>query len=185
MNGKNAVGLSMTATTIFTRASQWLRMMKTKLLVVFLWSFTGASLIVKSYWLLYIQNPVLIEHVMVFTHVGKWVPRLFWTDYIIIIIASLVAGAVLVDLKDVLFSWIASIFLILISSTLYMFLFVWFSLGAGAHFASLGVANIMVSWVLFYVMVNVFWMYFPVVLFFSLLISLIGSFLRSRFSPSM
>jgi len=172
------------AMTIFTGALQRLRIMKTKLLVVFVWSFTVASLIVKSYWLLYIQNPELMEHGMIYTRVSKWIPRLSWIDYIIIIFASLVAGAVLVDLKDILFSWIASIFLILISSTLYMFLFVWFSLGAGAYFASLGVANTMVSWVLFYTMINVFWMYFPLVLFFSLLIGFVGSFLRSTFSPS-
>lgn len=159
-------------------------MRKITLLVAFLWTLTVASIIVKSYWLMYIENPVLIETGMIYTTVDKWVPRLSIWDHTIIVIASLVAGAVLMDIKDILCSWLASTVLSFVSSTFYMFLFVWFLLGARDYFASLGVAHTMVSWVFFYVMFNVFKMFFPLLLLLTLLIGFVGAFLRSTFSPS-
>jgi len=167
----------------FRRISNWVNVRKTKSLVVFFWTLAIASAIVLSYWLVYLQNPILIKYIMIFTEIEQWIPRLSTIGYIIIFITSMIAGAVLADFEDILYAWLAVNFLSLISSILYMFFFVWFSLGAGAYFHALGIAESMFEWVMFYVGVNIFWMYFPIILLFSFGGGFLGAILRSILSP--
>lgn len=161
------------------RMWQWLKDRKWKLLVVLGWGAAFAAITIKSYWLVYLQNPVLIKHQMVITRVRDWVPSLITMDYLVMIVVSTLAGALLIDLGDVLYGWLTSISLSFILSVTWAFLYVWYSLGVGMFFSNLGVADVMLPWVAEYVILNVFRMWFPFVPLMSLITGFCGAVLRS------
>lgn len=170
----------------FRKTLNIIKTKKTTLSVFFIWSLTIAFVVIKSYWLLYVQNPVLIEkRIWAFSPLGYsvWLPRLFIEDYIIIIIVSFAAGVFLEDLSDIFYSWFASNILSFVCSTLYIFFYVWIFVGVGDYFSSLGIANELIPWVFLYVMINILWMYLPLVICFTLLASFVGALLGSRFFP--
>jgi len=164
----------------FRKMWEWIKRKKVKLLIVFGWSVAFAIVTLKSYWLVYIQNPFLVQYGWVFTHMREWSPALVTIDYLVMIVVSLLAGALLMEFEDVFYSWIASLFLSFILSATLAFLLVWFSLGVGMTLASAGLADLtMVTRVLEFVILNVFRMWFPLVPIISMLTALCGAFLRA------
>jgi len=162
---------------------QWIRDKRSALLVVFGWSVAFAVITLKSYWLVYVENPVLFEQsIMFFTDVAHWIPRLVMIDYVIMIIVSVLAGALLMELDDVLYGWIASIFLSFFLSVILILLFVWYPLGAGNIFSQAGTADRAVIPLAELMMVNVFRMWFPLVPVISLITVFCGALVRSYIS---
>lgn len=159
----------------------WIKGSRVQLLTVFGWTVTLLTMTVKSYWLLYIENPELVKYRLIITGVARWVPRLQAFDYIVFIAASVLAGAMLMEFRNVLVGWSASIFLSFIFSVICMFFYVWFSLGVGLTFAEAGIEDIMSSWVLLWVGLNVFRMWFPFVPVLTLITAFFGVLFRDLF----
>lgn len=165
------------------RMGRWVQMRK-RWKIVALWSICVALIIIKSYLLPYLREPRLLETRMVTTIVSQWLPRLDAVDYLLIFAIGLLSGAILVDLQQVLYGWIAMTFLSLFIPVIFSAFFIWFALGAGEIFSSafgweLAIEN--VSYIAFLI---IFKMVFPVVPIFSLPAAFVGAFLRGFIQPS-
>jgi len=157
---------------------EWIKGKKVTLLIVLGWSVAFAIITFKSYWLLYMEKPVLAQQSIIFTNiVPEWVPRLDTIDYLVMMTTSLLAGALLTEFEDIFYGWVSSLFLSFILSATLAFLFVWFSLGAGVILSGLGLDALIR--VLELVMLNVFRMWFPIVPILSLITAFGGAFLSS------
>lgn len=123
--------------------------------------------------------------VLIYTEYEKYIPRIVPLGYVIIIAASLIAGAFLVDFRKVIAYLIASLILSFLIAVLGSFIFVWFVLGVGQNPITLALANgAFVYYVVDYVMLNVLRMSFPLVPIACFLTSIVGAVLRVMFQPS-
>jgi hypothetical protein len=150
-------------------------------LIVLAWSAVIAFVTIKSYWFVYVYNPELIEYRMIRTLLSKWIPRFFIEDYLIIIAASIIVGALLMDFSQIILGWMASIIVSFIFSVFYMFLFVWVCLGVGSHLSQQGLAHLWMVMVFDPVTLNVLAMWFPFTMLLPLLAGLAGPLLREAY----
>lgn len=166
------------------RMGRWIKTRKMAILVVLGWSVSVASVTIKSYLFVYIQEPRLFEEGMIYTTMLDWIPRLNGVDYLLIFAIGLISGALLADLERVFYGWIASAFLSFFIPVIFSSFFIWFSLGAGGIFSFVlgwALAIEVVSYLAFLI---VFRMIFPIVPIFSLLAVFVGAFLRGMIQPS-
>jgi len=168
------------------RMVEWLKRRKVEILITFGWGVAVASVIIAYYWLLYIEHPEMTQggSVIVISGVPKWTPRILPLGYVIILITSLIVGALLVDLGKVLFSWIVSFFLSFLIAVFWGFVFVWFVLGVGQSDYVLALGSNASGWIFQIVLLIVFKMIFPIVPVASLLTSFVGAIIRAVIQPS-
>jgi len=151
---------------------------KTALLTVALWTLTLSLVIIKSYWLAYLEtNPLGINRLSYYqipyaSYEGPS-PRVL--DLLIIAVASLVVGLVLSDVKEVVYGYIASVSLSLVVGVAFVSFYIWVVLDLGAL---LSLAPYEWEWVLFMAFWNVFRIMFPWLVAVSLLGVVAGSFLK-------
>ena len=93
------------------------------------WSFAIALVMIVAYWLVYVQNPLLVSQRIAASDV--YAPELNVWDCAMILIVSAVAGAIIVDLEDIIYDFIAAMILSFAIALLYASFFIWFVLGMG------------------------------------------------------
>jgi len=164
--------------------AEWIKRRKVVILISFGWSVAIASVIIASYWLLYIEHPWMTLLGFIYTEALELIPRIHPLGYIIILGASLMAGAFLVDFGKVVLCWIASLLLSFLIAVFGAFLFVWFGLGVWQNPIISGIGSATMVKIFEYVSLNVFRMVFPLVPFACLLTSFVGVMIRSIIQPS-
>jgi hypothetical protein len=162
---------------------KWLGARKKKIAVTLTWSVAIAGIVIKSYWLVYATNPVLVEHGIGWTQVDQWIPRLDTLDCLLIFLLGIIAGAILVDLETVLYSLIATTILSFLVPIAYSSLFIWYILRWGEAISVLG-GLLLLQNVIYVAIISIFRMVFPIVVILSLLGVLLGAFGRGFIDPS-
>jgi hypothetical protein len=162
----------------------WLREKRKAITITLMWSLAVAVVVIKSYWLAYVENPVLFENRIVWTSTINWMPRLTILDLILILIISLIAGALLIDLETIIYSLVANYALSFAFAVAYSTLFIWFTLGYGETFADAGGFLEMGPVVIYVAVRNIFRLIFPLAQIFCLLGAIIGAFIRGYLQPS-
>jgi len=167
------------------KMSEWLKKRKVAIMTTFGWSVAIALVIIVHYMLVYMEHPeVSGETVVIYTAVEKWSPRILPLGYLIILGASLMAGALLVDFGNVLFGWITSFFLSSFIALVGAFIFVWFVLGVGQSPVLSAFGGLAIEVVLQLVFMNVFRMVFPIIPIACLLTSFVGALIRAQIHPT-
>ncbi|MEM3588133.1 MAG: hypothetical protein QXO71_12540 [Candidatus Jordarchaeaceae archaeon] len=159
----------------------WITARKTDVLIVILWSFLIALVIVKAYWFTYLEKPVLMEYKIFYSPTySDWAPRLELIDYILIIFINVAAGFVVIDTEKIVIWWIISNLLAFAFSISWAFLFMWCTLGAGEIFSVVDVLK-GASYIIHFAILNVFRMIFPMALLYSFIACLAGTVIGERF----
>ncbi len=159
------------------------------IIIVVAWSLSVALLMIKSYWLVFANNPRLfavasVNFDYIYTEIIEWMPRLNGVDFLLIFIFALIAGALLVDFKAILLGLIAHAVLVLTFSTAYATAYIWYVLGWGEIFSydeGFMKWGQVVVWEAFR---NMFRMAFVVLFMLAFLGVFLGAFARIRFQPS-
>lgn len=162
----------------------WLKEHKKPIAITMVWSLAIALVVIKSYWLVYAQNSTLIDNRIAWTQISNWVPRITILDLIIILVISIVAGAILPDIEIVVYSVLANFMLVFALAVLYSTCFIWFILGYGEFFAASGGFLEWGSWVAYVAFKNIFRLTFPLVHIFCFIGAIIGAFVRGYIEPS-
>lgn len=161
----------------------WMKEKKRPIIVTLLWSLGVALVIIKSYWIVYAENPILFEHKIAWTTIYNWMPRLTILDLIIILVISIIAGALLIDLVTIIYGLLAHFALSISFAVMYSAFFIWFSLGYGDFFAPIG-GVVDWGWFVTYIAFrNIFRLIFPMAQAFALIGALAGAFIRGYFQP--
>jgi hypothetical protein len=139
---------------------------------------------IKSFWLLYVENPFLVSQGIAASAV--YVPTLGMWDFVLLLFVSIIAGAIIVDIEIVVYSFIACVILSFAFALTYASLFVWFILGVGESLSLItpGISFLdVVQSTIQAGMMDVFKMILITSLI-CLLGVLLGAFLRSYLQPS-
>ena len=161
-----------------------LKARKKEISVTLLWSGLIALLPIKSYWLVYVNNPVLMKASVAWTHVDQWIPKLGLWDFAVIFLISLIVGMVLMDLEVILYSIIAVNILSFIFAVAYSSYFIWYILRAGEAYSIWGGWWTWGQYVVYIAIKNIFRMTFPFVALFSFIGAFFGAFGRAMLEPS-
>ena len=100
-------------------AVDWMRKKALDLLVI-----TGLALVIALLTVKTVYKPCPYEPAPYW-----WSPSFSLTDYMILFVASVVAGIFLVELETIVLGWVGTIFLSFLVSILYTSLYSWFVLG--------------------------------------------------------
>ena len=164
------------------RVSRWLRSKRNVIIIVCLWTAVISSVTILEYYNLYETDPLLRQpgYVVAFSPTESLdFPRLYTLDYVVILVASLLAGYMIADIEDTLYGFLASGILSTLISVAYSTLFLWYVLGLDRTYDFSFITTII--WA---ASLNVFRMLFPIALLTVFLGSLFGSFFRGYFQPS-
>jgi hypothetical protein len=142
--------------------------------------------LIKSYWLVYMQNPFLVSQGIAVSTDPRYVPTLGIWDFVLLLLMSVIAGAIIVDMEIIVYSFVANVILSFAFALTYASLFVWFILGAGESLSLItpGINFLdVVESTIQAAMTNIFKMMLiaPLV---CLLGVFVGAFLRSYLQPS-
>lgn len=142
-------------------------------LVVTLWTVIIALVIIEVFWLKYETTARLKTYDIIYTRYDA--PALQVWDVLVLVVASLMISLLAYNPVDLVYGYLASIFLSFCIGVLYVFLYIWFVQGHGANFS----ANPF-DWEVpfYYAMLNVFRMMFPTVVATCLIGAAIGVFVR-------
>ncbi len=163
---------------------RWLKARKKKIVVTLTWSATVALVMIKSHWLAYANNPVLVEYGIAWTEVDQWCPRLTMLDFLLILVFSLVVGAIILDLETIVYSFIATAFLSFTFAITYACLFIWYILRWGEALSLVGGWWEWGWFVVYAAMKPMFRMFFPLVVLLCLIGAFLGAFIRGFLQPS-
>ena len=108
----------------------WIRTRKKDVATTVAWAAAIALVVIIPYWLFYNAHP----GVPISNYLDQY-PQLYFWDWVLIFLVSIVAGAIMADLGTVVYSFLASLILSLIFEVLYGSFFVWFSLGYSRFFS--------------------------------------------------
>lgn len=150
---------------------------KFTLIVMVLWTLTLSLVIIKIYWLAYLEtNPLGINPLSYhrIPYVTYFSPRVL--DLLILLGASLIVGLVLSDVKEMLYSYAASISLSFAVGVAFGSYYIWVVLDLGPLFS---LAPYDWEWALYIAFLNVFRIVFPWIIAFCLLGVITGAFLRT------
>jgi hypothetical protein len=115
------------------RLGDWIRGKRNVIVIVCLWTAVLSSVIIWEYYTVYANNPILsysnFKIAFAPTYESEWTPKLYALDYLIILIASVLAGYAIADIEDTLFGLIASGILSTLIGVAYSTLFIWYVLG--------------------------------------------------------
>jgi len=164
--------------------ARWLRERKRTFAVVLGWSFFIAVLIIREYWLSYINQPILFEMPKYWFDYSDWVARLNIWDFLLIFASSIIAGALLMDIETILFSSVASALLSFLFSVVFVTYWIWVVLGWGETWGLIGGFMRGGQFVMWDAARIVFRMTFPIVQLIAFTGVFLGAFVRGYFQPS-
>jgi hypothetical protein len=164
------------------RLGRWLKDKRYVALIVCLWTAVLSSVTVWEYYSLYEKYPFLkTGYVVAFAPTySEYSPRLYTLDYIVVLVASVLAGFAMADIEYTLWGFLASGILSTLISVAYSTFFIWYVLGYGPTLGSGFTTTII--WA---ALLNVFRMTFPLALLITFLGSICGSFFRDLIQPSV
>ena len=153
----------------------FLRKRRRDIAIVTLWTVILVLLMIKTHQSFYWASERFQRGIPYLQHVG---PRFDGFDITIIIIVGFFAGFFLIDVKNVVYGYFTSMLSATITSTLYVFIYIWTVLGWGAFWAG---AQIDFGWEysLFQAFLNVTRFMFPIGIGFSLVAVISGSLIRN------
>jgi hypothetical protein len=163
------------------RFGRWLKDKRHVIAIVCLWAAVLSSVTVWEYYSLYEKYPFLkTGYIVAFAPTySEYSPKLYTLDYVVVLVASVLAGFVIADIEYTLWGFLASGILSTLISVAYSTFFIWYVLGFGP---TLGFGFITtIIWAAF---LNVFRMTFPLALLITFLGSICGSFFRYLIQPS-
>jgi hypothetical protein len=100
------------------------------------WSAAVAFVMIRPYWLVYVNNPWLFDsRVLNLTQYSGGAPLLGVWDLALVFLFSTIAGAVILNLETIIYSVITSVVLSFIFAVTWASLFIWFNLGMGESLA--------------------------------------------------
>ncbi len=161
---------------------KWIKVRKKPIIIVLVWSVAVALVIIKSYWLVYLKYPVLVEQGIAWTGIGQWVPRLDVYDLLLIFLFSTIAGAMILDIETTVYGFIATAILSFVIAGAYSFLFIWFILEYSNLLPYLGWAVIERATTA--AILNISRMTVPFVAIICLMGAMLGAFARGYFQPT-
>lgn len=136
------------------------RCIRKKDLIAFLLLTAALSLIViKIFWLTYTEVYRLLHYREIFALYQAPAPQ--WIDILLLLIASFLIASLFSTAKTLVYGFILSFFFSFLVAVVYVFLFIWYTLGWGEIF-SLGPYDWEVP--LFFSILNVFRIMFPIVI---------------------
>jgi len=167
---------------------KWLKARGKKIAVVLFWSLSVALVVIKSYWLVYITNWLYIgpnpyrSGIIWVDIFSSWAPALGTLDFVLILVISLIAGAILLDIETILYSFVVQSFLFFAFTVIWASFFIWYALEFGQYQGAVD------FWTAIQVMAynaikNVFRMAFPLTFLLCFLGASLGAFARARFRP--
>ncbi len=167
---------------------KWLKVRRKKIAIMLSWSLGVALITIKSYWLVYINNwlyigPNSYRSGIVWVDIfSTWAPALSTLDLALMLIISLIAGAILLDIEAVLYSFVAQSFLSFMFAVIWASFFIWYVLqfGQGQGAVDFWTA---IQVMLYYAIKNVFRMAFPLTFLLCFLGAFLGAFARALFRP--
>ena len=146
---------------------------KKSLLLVMGLTALVALILIKIFWVGYLEVPRLTNYNIIYTRYEAPAPQL--VDVLILVVASLVFPFFISTVKDLVYGFIASLFLSFSIGVAYVFWYIWYFQGWGALFST-GPYDWEVP--LFFAILNVFRIMFPTVLATCLIGVVIGFFVR-------
>lgn len=161
---------------------KWMKVRKKPIIIVLVWSVAVALVIIKSYWLVYLRYPVLVEQGIAWTRIDQWVPRLDIYDLFLIFLFSIIAGAMILDIETAVYGFIATTILSFVIAGAHSFLFIWFYLEYSNLLPYLGLAVIERATTA--AILNISRMTIPFVAVLCLMGVMLGAFARGYFQPS-
>jgi len=162
---------------------QRLKARKKEMIIVMLWSVAVALVVIKSYWLTYVDNPILFDNHTIWTDHEVWIPRLSVMDFLSILVISAIAGAILLDLNIVIYSVVITVVLSAVFAITYSSFFIWYTLGGADFFIPLA-GWWSWSYAVHYALINIFRMIFPYAIATCSIGALFGAFSRGILQPS-
>ena len=164
------------------RLGNWVREKKYVILIVCLWTALLSFVIVWEYYDLYASTPILMDpsYRVAFAPTNSmYIPRLNNLDYLVILVASVLAGYAIADIEETLFGFLVSGILSTLIGVAYSTLFILYVLGSSPVLSYSVFTNVL--WVAF---LNIFRMVFPIALMIVFMGSIFGSLFRGVFQPS-
>lgn len=146
---------------------------KKVLLIVMGWTALVAFIVIEIFWLKYLEIPRLTLHKIIFTRYEAPAPQL--VDVLILFVASLVVPFFMSTVSDLVYGFIASLFLSFSISVAYVFLYIWYIQDWGVLFST-GPFDWEIP--LYFAILNVFRIMFPTVLATCLVGAVIGSVVK-------
>jgi hypothetical protein len=142
-------------------------------LTVISWSAVIAFIVVKIFWLKYMEIPRLTLYHVIYTFYEAPAPQLL--DIVLLGIASFLVTFLVSNVKTLIYGFVAAFFSAFVVAVVYVFLYIWYFQGWGVYF-SLGSYDWEVP--LFFAVLNVFRIMFPSLVATCLVGALIGFFVR-------
>jgi hypothetical protein len=164
------------------RLGKWFRTKRNVVLIVCLWTAVLSFVVIWEYYSSYANNPFITYETYKVAYEptdSEWIPKLYTVDYVVILVASLLAGFVIADVEDTLFGFIASAILSALISVAYSTFFIWYALGFGLVLDSSDIPTIIWAAIM-----NIFRMVFPLAILTVFLGGVFGSFFRGFIQPS-
>ena len=163
----------------------WVKENKKPIIITVGWSLVVAIILIKAYWSIYLANPRLFESGVFWTQISDWTPHVDLLDMIMIFIASIVAGALLLEIETIVYGVIANFILSLVFAVIWATFFIWYALGIGLipDFVAWGLPD-QVSFIVYIASRNVFRMAFPFVYVLAFMGVFVGAFGRALIQPS-
>jgi len=150
------------------------KLKKKEIIVVLVWTLLLTMVMIKAHYLLYLRNPRFFYFDIAYSRYQP--PSLEIVDMLLLLVMSVVVGALLYDVKSLLFSYIASIGIAFIVAVTYVTLFIWFILDYGKN---LSVIPFGWEWAIYMGFLNMLWVVFPYVMGISVIGIMIGYVLRT------
>jgi len=163
---------------------KWLGTKKRVVAVIMGWSLVVAVIIIAEYWLSFVRNPILFTLPYYWFESPGWVAHLNVWDFILIFLASAVAGALLLDIETILFSAISNAILSFLFPVIYVTYFIWVVLGWGRLWDVIGGFAWGGQFVMWDAIRIVFRMTFPIVQLLAFFGVFLGAFIRVYIQPS-
>lgn len=146
--------------------------------VVLGWSIAIALILIKAHQLFVLDNPQLAVYKRAYVHyLGA-----SFTDFdrLLLVAISFLVGMFLVEIKSLVYAYFASMFLSFSFGVIYVFLYVWFTLGYGETLSQVAFGW---EWAVWLALINVFRFMVPIGILFSLLGVVTGNFVRIWLKP--
>jgi hypothetical protein len=161
----------------------WIKARKRVVALTVAWSVAVTLLTMIPYWLFYSSGswPVFSTVMGLYPELGFW-------DYVIVFVASLVAGVFIANLESVVYGMVASVVLSLVFGVIVGSLFLWYGVGYGQSFSLIMPGVTFTSYfesVVGGVFLTVLRMINVAVPIFCVLGGILGVVLRSYFEPSV
>lgn len=174
------VGTLLLGMDYLKKLGSWVVEKKIPIIAVIIWAIMLSLVVIREFNAAY-ANPLAMDpnyRVLFAPYYSSIVPRLYNLDYAALFVTSILAGFTIQEVDAVLFGFLSSVVLLLVSAVAYISWFIWYFLGLGALLDASVVTTIM--WVAF---LNVFRMVFPLAILAIFVGSIFGCIIRDFVYP--